>query len=825
MREKKRVIQKIISILLILIIMVSVCPLEILAESTIFLGVEDIEVGENERIDLKNGVSAIGENDEILDVQVVDVISQNDEEFSYDGSGYLVTGKVGTVYLVKYSTGESQHQRSITVTKPEILEEICDEDKNGEDQDIEESINIQEEKDNLPVENSSEELLSDGNEEELFSDGTEKKGNLTVEYYTGRHYIKDPDYPDPITLFCLNNKLWWPHHMENMGNMQVPSFTNGYLTPEQFESKEAYNNFMRSLSALLYAGYPHNGRNLYKIVSISEQHLPTEEEFNRLLIPDPMLVVAFPYLGKHKFTYEDWKINNLEHLQVLNRFINDAFQLFINKTTTTNGLDYEDICNTPFYKAAWCMDFRGTETPLQNFADFYSDSYYVTDEQAYDATQYAIWHLMQHYNIADNDFVEISKSRLAESLYKASKSVRILNYKPSVSEISLTGDLTFTYHPKDQMWHSGRLRINEPELYDAIYQLILPQGVTSLSDNLTHVYGNEEFELVSDHRPIEGEQFGIKTTLSWLQDVRQYSPSPDVEIAGKKFQHMAGAVVRKETLETAFPYTASEEGSLSIEKTAIGGDEHAEFIFQIQLSDPNINGVYGPVTFYNGGAEFLSKSGQKIEIPHLPVGITYQIIEADYGDYEITSVNASGTILPEQTISVSFVNTLRPDLTIQKKVTGEAGDRKKKFTFQIFLKDKEGQPVNDIFDYLGYVPDNYGNEIEKPEDGKITFTNGIGEIQLSHGQQITIRNLPYDSTYTITEKESKSYITTYNGCNSMDNQKLIENQIIQVVNNKEFVPDTGITNTDYGSRIMILIVAIVGMCVCLIHFCRKRGRK
>ena len=52
-------------------------------------------------------------------------------------------------------------------------------------------------------------------------------------FENGIHYIIDPDYPDhKITLFCMNNKLHWPHHTEDMGEIQVPGYTDGYLTPD-----------------------------------------------------------------------------------------------------------------------------------------------------------------------------------------------------------------------------------------------------------------------------------------------------------------------------------------------------------------------------------------------------------------------------------------------------------------------------------------------------------------------------------------------------------------------------------------------------------------
>ena len=131
----------------------------------------------------------------------------------------------------------------------------------------------------------------------------------------------------------------------------------------------------------------------------SELHTPTESQFNEMLIPTPVLQTAFPYLGHHSFTYKDWETNDTEHLDELRRFMNAVAKLYPDGQTS-NGVTYSDITAMPFYKAVFCMlyEAEGT-TPLQNFAIMYSDSYFVTEEQAYNATQDAVWRLLHHYNI------------------------------------------------------------------------------------------------------------------------------------------------------------------------------------------------------------------------------------------------------------------------------------------------------------------------------------------------------------------------------------------------------------------------------------------
>ena len=92
---------------------------------------------------------------------------------------------------------------------------------------------------------------------------------LPIIFEGGIHYIEDPAYPgEKITLFCMNNERHWPHHTEDMGDVQVPEYTEGYLTPGKFDSEADYKECMRRLSKLLYAGYPYNGERLYKTASL-----------------------------------------------------------------------------------------------------------------------------------------------------------------------------------------------------------------------------------------------------------------------------------------------------------------------------------------------------------------------------------------------------------------------------------------------------------------------------------------------------------------------------------------------------------------------------
>lgn len=169
--------------------------------------------------------------------------------------------------------------------------------------------------------------------------------------------------------------------------------------------------------------------------------------------------------------------------------------------------------------------------------------------------------------------------------------------------------------------------------------------------------------------------------------------------------------------------------------------------------------------------------------------------------------------------AVVFTNTYNvPNLksmTIQKKVTGEFGDRDKSFTFNVELKDKNGNAVT--------------GEFHTSENGA-DVTN-LKNFTLKHGQQVTLKNIPIGTTITVTESDAKDYDTSAtnykvdsdkefiyvvvadeNGnavLKSKDNNQLVANSAITVTNNFDGTPDTGVL-LDTLPYLILLAVAVAG---------------
>lgn len=134
--------------------------------------------------------------------------------------------------------------------------------------------------------------------------------------------------------------------------------------------------------------------------------------------------------------------------------------------------------------------------------------------------------------------------------------------------------------------------------------------------------------------------------------------------------------------------------------------------------------------------------------------------QADYDN-----IGALSQTDASETQKAAFTN-LWANLTLNKTVTGDMGDRDYGFRFQITMQDSTGLPLSGSYRYTGSVLQGVTGVIA-PTDGNLVFTDGVATIDLKHGQSITVFGLPAGSSYTITEPnaEAEGYTTkvTVNG--------------------------------------------------------------
>ncbi|MBX9185686.1 LPXTG cell wall anchor domain-containing protein [Clostridium sp. K04] len=475
-----------------------------------------------------------------------------------------------------------------------------------------------------------------------FADGTLCK----IIFYDGIHYIEDPkNTQEDIVVYCMNNELNWPHITEN--GQQIPDYIYGYLDSKDIQN---YDEMIKKLKKILFMGYPYNGMRLYEIIEDKDGYIPSEEEFNDMLKPDPILVEAFPELGHHKFTIDNFS----ENKDVLLKFIYDV--LMTKETNINSSLTKPDIMVNPFYKAVICL--INFDNPLEAFAYMYSDSYYVTEEEAYNNTQSAIWKLMYDYGVPSNNLNDISNYKLGEVFMQyANSDFIILAEEPLSNKIEVKSDFKFT-QGSDGKWYSGNFRIEEPDEYNGMYILDLPDGISLMNGSVDNIYGNQDYVFVSDHMPESDEEFRIWSNIMWAKEPSQYSPLKDIEYKGKKYQKMTGLYTNRTHLWTEFTYGDVSSGDLKVTNKVSGNaaDKTKEFTYTVILSDKTINGKYGEMEFKNGVSIFKLRDNESKEAIGLPANVEYEIIESDNEEYQVTSSNSTGKIEANQIITVEFTN-------------------------------------------------------------------------------------------------------------------------------------------------------------------------
>ena len=100
-------------------------------------------------------------------------------------------------------------------------------------------------------------------------------------------------------------------------------------------------------------------------------------------------------------------------------------------------------------------------------------------------------------------------------------------------------------------------------------------------------------------------------------------------------------------------------GNLTVSKTVTGnaGDTSKEFHFTVKMDTP-INGTYGDMSFTDGTALLTLKHNEKRTATGLPADVNYEVTEAEANQngYTTTAENASGIIVKDTTVVVSFTN-------------------------------------------------------------------------------------------------------------------------------------------------------------------------
>ena len=202
------------------------------------------------------------------------------------------------------------------------------------------------------------------------------------------------------------------------------------------------------------------------------------------------------------------------------------------------------------------------------------------------------------------------------------------------------------------------------------------------------------------------------------------------------------------------------------------------------------------------------------EVAGTTAGVTYYdkgiklvvtVVNDNNGKLRIAAVHTEST---GEAKSDNFPNTYKAgELDVSKTVTGNLGDKNKYFEFTVTLNGVEGKTYADSYAVTG-----------GSADAKNPTTIAVGvptKFNLKHGDTITIANLPYGVTYTVTETAAEGYTTEKTGDHGTISAV---DQTAAFTNTKNGEVDTGVVlnNMPY---ILVLAMLAAGVAVFII---RKR---
>lgn len=158
--------------------------------------------------------------------------------------------------------------------------------------------------------------------------------------------------------------------------------------------------------------------------------------------------------------------------------------------------------------------------------------------------------------------------------------------------------------------------------------------------------------------------------------------------------------------------------------------------------------------------------------------------------------------------SDTFENTYSAGtLNISKTVTGNLGDQSKYFEFTVTLTAAAGKG-----NYLDSYKITGGSAENNPTSISVGETK---TFKLKHGETISIANLPYGVTYTVTETAAEGYTTTKTGDTGTINAA---DQTAAFTNTKTGEVDTGV----YLDNLPYLLVFAGVLAIAAVFVVRRR---
>ncbi len=179
--------------------------------------------------------------------------------------------------------------------------------------------------------------------------------------------------------------------------------------------------------------------------------------------------------------------------------------------------------------------------------------------------------------------------------------------------------------------------------------------------------------------------------------------------------------------------------------------------------------------------------------------------------FEQTPVTKDTIVSEKNMVVYAAYPSTRADMVITNKVTGSGGDKTKQFSIKVTFSNPSGSSgaayrMPTVIEYSR----NNGTT------GQLTVTNGTIQFTLSHGEMITLYQIPKNLHYAITE-DTDGY--TFTSTNQTGDG--IPSTTIVLENSKEAVVPTG-ADVDMVDPRMLSLIAFCGLCMSGMWMRRKK---
>lgn len=299
-----------------------------------------------------------------------------------------------------------------------------------------------------------------------------------------------------------------------------------------------------------------------------------------------------------------------------------------------------------------------------------------------------------------------------------------------------------------------------------------------------------------------------KTVYTWLDSENAYKVTDNGDGTYTKVTTKLSFTITNTKQGAQVVPTDPDTGSLTISKNVKDSDgnvldensDNTNFQFTVTLSAGTadsrlIDGtkIFGNVVFKNRQAKISLKAGNSITISNLPAGVTYNIVENNYTEYETSYENQSGTIAKDEEKVTTITNTKKkaPEPVIEEpEDPNNPEDPEQKFVDITIVKEVIGNnEVNEEYTVELELNNLKENKTYELSDGTRFRSDSVGSanvtLKLTSGQNIVIKNIPVGTKYKAFEYAG-DYISSY---------------VITDSNNKGLIANTANKNTKVNTAI------------------------